>query len=802
MPIAPGVKFPKLKDWQSVEVTPARLERWLSNGHAAAGVGVRTATTPAIDIDVLDERVALEMDAWCQAHVGFAPVRVGRAPKRLLVYRADAPFPKQTSVWVDRQGREHRLEVLGEGQQFVAHHVHPDTGRPYEWLGRDDLLTTPHDDLEVLTLDLARAAVRRFEELAAAAGWTRKAGQAPDPRAVAVADEDALAYARDPVAVDDAVLRSYLMAIPNDGNGEADYDTWASVGMALHHQYGGTDDGLELWREWSAQAGKHDDDYLDRKWRGFKDDRGTRGVITARHILHLGRAASQAVIKERIGQFKQAMQAAGTLDDLRAAAKAVSETPDLDALGREALEGALRAAFRRIEGGPMTAPVARGMLKYKPADDAMPNWLRGWVYVTADDTFYQLDTGDRVSRQGFDAKFDRYMLTTAERAEGKTTSSQSATDFALKVQGITVGARLVYLPNEGQEFMLSGRTVFNAYSALNVPEIPEPLSAQDRQNVLRVQRHFETLVPDERERGLFLSWLAYIAQTRSRVNWAVLLQGTEADGKSFLTSLMGAVHGADNVKTIPPQVLGSEFNGWAEGSLVAIVEEVKLQGHNRHDVLNSVKPLITNPVIAIRRMRQDVYQIPNTQSYILLSNYTDALPLSEGDSRYFVINSRFQHKEALLRWKAANPDHYERLFKAVDQSPGALRQWLLTYPLHPEFDPRARAPWSAGRDYMVVMSASEENDGISVALKESLHPLVSSVLLCQATLADEIERLTETVLPSWKFKRHLPELGFTYLGRFWLAGRQRKVWSREPGRFKSATPGQYDRAKLEAWCAD
>ena len=51
-------------------------------------------------------------------------VRIGRAPKRLLVYRTEAPF---------KGFKLSPIEILCDGQQFVAFAIHPDTGRPYEW---------------------------------------------------------------------------------------------------------------------------------------------------------------------------------------------------------------------------------------------------------------------------------------------------------------------------------------------------------------------------------------------------------------------------------------------------------------------------------------------------------------------------------------------------------------------------------------------------------------------------------------------------------------------------------------------
>jgi putative DNA primase/helicase len=36
-------------------------------------------------------------------------------------------------------GGESRVEILCNGQQFVAYGIHPGTGKPYEWFGGDPL---------------------------------------------------------------------------------------------------------------------------------------------------------------------------------------------------------------------------------------------------------------------------------------------------------------------------------------------------------------------------------------------------------------------------------------------------------------------------------------------------------------------------------------------------------------------------------------------------------------------------------------------------------------------------------------
>ena len=809
VPIAPGVKFPKLPNWQSIEVTPERLTAWLANGHAADGVGIRAAHTPAIDIDVTDPVMAAEMAVWCQTHVGMAPERIGKAPKRLLVYRAEAPFPKLSSVWVDGQGAEQRLEVLGDGQQFVAYHVHPDTLKPYTWTGRDSILTIPHDDLDVLTPDLARAALAEFDRLAGLKGWRRKASREPletsrQPLAN-ISDDDALAYAQDAPDISDEALRSYLMAIPNTGIDEADYDIWVSIGMALHHHYDGTDDGLELWREWSQQASKHDDATLERKWPSLKAGPDRR-ALTARYIIMLGKRAgaapvvAQAVATSHREQFERAQTSA----DLRRIAAEVAKARDLDQLGREALEGALRDAFKRIERTALSAKTAKAMLRPAPAgerDNATPNWLKGWVFLSGEDKFYHTETGEKVTKVGFDARYNRYMLTDSDATDGKGVPALKASDFATGIVKVPAPYLQVYMPGEDREFLLAGQPMVNSYRDSNVPAVPEKLTARDRRSIGIVQAHFELLIPDDRERAIVLSFLAHVVRTLKRVNFALVLQGTEGDGKSFLMPLLGAVCGSDNVKVIAPGTMThGSFTAFARGALFGIVEEIKLHGHNRFDVLNAVKPLITNPVIEVHGKGMDPVNVPNTVSYILLTNHADALPLTDQDSRYFVVNTRFQSQEALRAWNRDHPTYFDDLFEAVDESPGALRGWLLSHEPHAEFKPKARAPWSRGRTFMARMAASDEATAVSIALAESERRDVSGKLLDQKSLMDEIERLTEMVLSTWQVRRRLAEMGWKEMLRLDVQGVKRTLWSKTPGEWEiEGAPGQYDKVRLAEW---
>ena len=796
VPIKRGQKIPALKSWQSVEATPALVRKWISNGHAHDGVGIRTARTPGVDIDVTDPAIADAMDAWCQAHLGFAPVRTGNAPKRLLLYRTDTPFRKIKSEWLDKSGRMQKVEILGDGQQFVALAVHPDTKKPYAW-SADNILKTAPGDLDAITAADGQAACAEFDRLAAAAGWTRppKGALAPLTGQPAAASDNMWATVQPDVEISDDELRRYLMAIA-----PSDYDGWLYIGMALHTHYRGSGDGLALWHEWSSQTAFYNAEGLEYKWTTFATSDG-RPTKTARYIIKAGREALAAQGKDGLQDVKTAFAHATTLDDIRKAASAAAGLR-LDGLERESLAGLLRVAWKRVEGTALPVATARGYVRPpSPHGDGAPRpgWLKGWAYLTTGDAFYNRDTGLTVSRAGFDAKYNRFMLSGSDVEAGKGKPELSAADAALNVWKIKTVANRLYMPAEGPDFTLNGLSFVNSYRTNLVPDavMPADWTDADRHNVRLVEAHFEYLYPDNRLRGLILSWFAYLAQTNRRPNWALLLQGTEGDGKTFILHLMGAILGGNNVKTINASSLESVHNSWAVGSQLAIIEEVKLQGHNRHDILNRIKPLITNAVIEVHEKFLGQYQAPNNQAYCGLTNYVDALPLTDNDSRYCVANSSFQSQAALRAFTDAHPDYYKHLFRAPDESPGALRGWLLSMELHPEFDPLGRAPWTQGRDYMARMVASIEQEAATTTLALTTHPHVQSDLLDQDVFEAEVEEIAGYVMKAFEPKRLLSGLGWRSLGLFVIDGRRRRLWSQTPAVWE-IRPGVYDKERLAA----
>ena len=200
--------------------------------------------------------MALQIERLARERLGDTPaLRIGRAPKRMLVYRTAAPF---------RGIKRHPLEVLCLGQQFVAYANHPDTGAPYAW-PEEGLADIDITDLPEITAEAASAFLDEAYALLPEA--LRQRGLTTQ-----VVDAEHL-RSHSQIGTLPA-LEAALVWLPN---AELDYDSWMRVGMALKGALG--DAGADLFADWSAQAAKDVPATTLKAWASFKPDRIGAGTI-------------------------------------------------------------------------------------------------------------------------------------------------------------------------------------------------------------------------------------------------------------------------------------------------------------------------------------------------------------------------------------------------------------------------------------------------------------------------------------------------------------------------------------------
>ncbi|GGC63884.1 DNA primase [Siccirubricoccus deserti] len=261
IPIMPGSKVPgrfgggewsPYPDWTrhcDRPTKPFEIDIW--RRWPGCGVGIATGAVVGIDLDILDGALAIQLGELATTLLGDTPcLRIGRAPKRLLVYRAAGPFAGR---------KRHPLELLARGQQFVAYAVHPDTGQPYDW-PEESLLDVPLAKLPAVD----EAACLAFLE----AAWRVLPDEVRVTSILASAPSSTWRGPSDPKGTREALAAS-LAYLPND---DLPGNEWITVGAAIKAALG--EEGRDLWLEWSRQSRKSGQsgrtDTPERRWASLR----------------------------------------------------------------------------------------------------------------------------------------------------------------------------------------------------------------------------------------------------------------------------------------------------------------------------------------------------------------------------------------------------------------------------------------------------------------------------------------------------------------------------------------------------
>ncbi|QCN97000.1 hypothetical protein D3093_17020 (plasmid) [Azospirillum argentinense] len=235
--------------WQKHETTAGDVASWEG---WKANLGLRAAHFPGLDLDVTCPELRDLCKGLALRVLGPAPARTGRAPKLLLVYRLaedQTPMVRRRVWFKGPDGREHLVEMLGQGQQYVVEGIHPITTRPYTWdthpaeRGADALTPITHAQLDAFFSEL-------HDLLDSAGGCTeiREEGSGDEVKdREAIVQDELKAPSLD--ALTDAVAR-----IPNDNTQFPSRTDYLRMGCAI--KAAGADDpdrAMEVWEEWAAR---------------------------------------------------------------------------------------------------------------------------------------------------------------------------------------------------------------------------------------------------------------------------------------------------------------------------------------------------------------------------------------------------------------------------------------------------------------------------------------------------------------------------------------------------------------------
>jgi hypothetical protein len=263
-----------------------------------------------------------------------------------------------------------------------------------------------------------------------------------------------------------------------------------------------------------------------------------------------------------------------------------------------------------------------------------------------------------------------------------------ASEHVLRSESFQKYDHVTHWPEQPSVVVEDGIQKFNTWRPSGVT--PEPGSVEPFLN------HVNYLFPNPEEARIVLDYLAYQVQhPGKKVHWALLIQGTQGNGKSYLGYVMRLVLGPHNVRNVQSDTLHETFTGWLRNTQFIVVEELMARG--RMELMNKLKPMITEPWVTIREMYKPVYEQKNRFNFLFLTNHPDPIVIDDSDRRYCVLHSPSPpHPDA-------QTGYYGPLFAWTDNNAPVLLDWMQARDLR-QFEPKAHAPMTEAKAELIKRS--------------------------------------------------------------------------------------------------
>ncbi len=573
---------------------------------------------------------------------------------------------------------------------------------------------------------------------------------------------------------------------------DCSYPEWLEVAAALRHQFYGEKEtkAYELFDQWSAKGAKYaDTEDTSAKWKSLRATPRGRAPVTIRSLFR--KAAEAGWVSTGVGAKVHSTVLGWLAHPERTSAellehglKRIAGAPLQNPLDRAALLNRLRTELSTRHCKVSVADLKKELRRLdhhtaKPAahtpENELPKWARGVCYVAGANEFYFRSADRKLGPEVLDNVYGVHLM------EGDSVSGRPTVrprDFLLNVSRVPRVDHYAYDPSHPEEsFITVGKRRFvNLY----VPTYPEADEADMDVAGDAVLSHLSRLVAEPAYRRTILDFMAYCVQyPGQKIRWALLLQGAQGCGKTALAEMMAAVLGRNHVNMLDASKLFSDFNTWAADSQIVAVEEIRVVGHNRHEVMDRLKPCISNDTVTVNGKHKDLrINVPNVTNYFMFTNHRDSLAVSSDDRRYFVVNSQIQTKEQVGTF---GPDYFRKLFGVIHGKAAGLRAFFEQWGISPSFDAHGHAPATTYLGDLQSAASTPLQAAIAEAIADGDHPLVRSDLVSARALKAILD--TDGLghgITDQHIGGVLRELKYFRVGRARVGERRHWLWTQAP----------------------
>lgn len=331
----------------------------------------------------------------------------------------------------------------------------------------------------------------------------------------------------------------------------------------------------------------------------------------------------------------------------------------------------------------------------------------GMVYSTRHNRVY--------NKAVFDVEFGGHRFVLDHFGRSPTKSAWEALTLSLVNFAPMVDA-LIFRPELGAgELVSEGAYIYcNSYA----PHTPRLV----RGDVSLFLQHMAKLLPDEDDRNKLISYMAACAQNPGKkFQWWPVLQGVEGNGKTILITIMTHVFGQQYVHLPNTAKLGRggmNFNSWLYRKLFVGMEEI--MAANRRDLLEEIKPMITNSRLEIEGKGSNQFMGDNRANGMMMTNHRNGIPITTDSRRYAVFYTAQQTEEDLFR-DGMGAAYFKTLFDWLEGDGYAcIAQYLLDYaiPVETMASLMYRAPATTSTEEALVASYGPAEQAVMDAVEE------------------------------------------------------------------------------------
>lgn len=370
--------------------------------------------------------------------------------------------------------------------------------------------------------------------------------------------------------------------------------------------------------------------------------------------------------------------------------------------------GGCRAVYsvpRALPAAPKSAPVEYSD-EYLNITQ-MLHWFEGCVYVTSTHRI-AMPNGDFLKPEQFNVvRGGKQFQMTGDGSKPTTSAFEAFTQN--RVMNFPKARDLCFYPTEPPHAIIGEK--LNAF----IPD-PQPIMAGDATPFLTLVRK---LLPNPTDQQILLSWMAaQIQYPGVKFQWSIVLQGVEGNGKSFIWSALAAAIGQRYAHIPNSEDLANKFNSYIENKLLIGVEEIHMAG--RREILDTLKPLITNNRVEVQSKGVDKRMIDNVANWFFLTNHRDAIIKTWNDRRYAIFFTAQQHEEDLTR-DGMNGQFFPDLYNWARHANGyaIIHHFLKHYQIADEYNPAGscqRAPLTSTTSIAVDESKGRAEQEIENAI--------------------------------------------------------------------------------------